>query len=293
VTADMHLIATEAKASVTAVCKALGVPRSSYYARRTRKPSPRQLDTRQLDVEIAAIFEAHKGRYGSPRIHRVLRAKRPVSRKRIASRMRALGLRARRPRRFRRTTVTDPTKAPAPNVLGRRFNGWDRPNRAWVGDVTYIWTLAGWVYLAVLIDLHTRAIVGWSVSNRCDTDLALEALDRAVARHAPGPGLLHHTDRGSTYTAGAYQQRLRDMKAVVSMSRKGNCWDNAVAEATLGTIKAELFQDHIPENLVAVRRALFPYIEGYYNRVRLHSTLGYKTPDQVHRQTTARGSRAA
>jgi len=135
--------------------------------------------------------------------------------------------------------------------------------------------------------------VGGSVSERCDADLALEALDRAVARHAPGPGLRHHTDRGSTYTAGAYQRRLRDVKAVVRMSPKGNGWDDAVAEATLGTIEAERFQDHVPKDLVAVRRALFPYIEGTDNRVRLHSTLGYETPDQVPRQTTARGARAA
>jgi len=293
VTADMHLIATEAKASVTAVCKALDVPRSSYYARRSRKPSQRDLDTQQLDVEIAAVFEEHKGRYGSPRVHRVVGAKRPVSRKRVASRMQALGLRARRPKRFRRTTVADATKVPAPNVLARRFDDWDRPNQAWVGDITYIWTLAGWAYLAILVDLHNRAIVGWSVSNHCDAELALQALDGAVARHSPGPGLLHHTDRGSTYTATDYQDRLRDMRAVVSMSRKGNCWDNAVAESTIGTIKAELFDSHIPADITEVQQALFPYVEAYYNRVRLHSALGYRTPDQVHQLTTARGSRAA
>jgi len=293
VTADMHLIAAEANASVSAVCRVLEVPRSTYYARRDRKPSERQLDTQKLDVEIAATFQEHKGRYGSPRVHRVLRASRPVSRRRVATRMQALGLRARRPKRFRRTTVVDPTKAPAPNVLDRRFDAWDRPDQAWVGDITYIWTLTGWVYLAVLVDLCTRAIVGWSVSTRCDTALALRALDGAVTRRNPGLGLLHHTDQGSTYTATDYQARLDELGIVKSMSRKGNCWDNSVAEAAIGTIKAELFSEHIPDDIHEVRGALFQYIEAYYNRLRIHSSLGYRTPAEFEHITSARGSRAA
>jgi putative transposase len=288
----MHLIATGANASVSAVCRALEVPRSTYYARRGRKPSERDVDTEKLDVEIKAVFKEHKGRYGSPRIYRAVRATRAVSRKRIAARMRVLKLRARRPKRFRRTTESDPSKVPAPNILARRFK-WERPNEAWVGDITYIWTRAGWAYLAIMVDLCTRSIVGWSTSKRCDAALALDALNNAVARHRPGDGLLHHTDRGSTYTASDYQARLDELGMVKSMSRKGNCWDNAVAEATIGTIKVELFGDHIPEDIHEVQRELFQYIEAYYNRVRMHSTLGYRAPAELEHVTPARGARAA
>ena len=181
----------------------------------------------------------------------------------------------------------------APNILARHFDIWERPNRAWVGDITYIWTRTGWAYLAVIVDLCTRGIVGWSLSAHCDAALALQALDAAVARHQPGPGLLHHTDRGSTYTAGSYQEQLKSLGMVVSMSGKGNCWDNAVAESTIGTIKAELLDDRIPAGITELRQDLFSYIKTYYNRVRLHSSLNYRTPEQVHALTTARGSRAA
>lgn len=191
--------------------------------------------------------------------------------------MRALGLRARRPKRFRRTTEADPSRMPAPNLLERRFDSW-QPDEAWVGDITYVWTLAGWVYLAIVVDLCTRAIVGWAVSRHCDTALALRALDAGEARRKPKPGFLHHSDRGSTYTADDYQARLRSVGARVSMSRKGDCWDNAVAESTIGTIKAELFGDDVPADIHEVQRMLFPYIEGFYNRRRLHSSLGYITP---------------
>jgi transposase InsO family protein len=201
--------------------------------------------------------------------------------------MRAQGLAARRPKHFRRTTESDPTKRAAPNTLARRFNGW-APDRAWVGDITYLWTLAGWVYLALLIDLGTRTIVGWAVSTQCDTELALRALNAAVARRRPGKGLLHHTDRGSTYTADDYQARLRQLGMLSSMSRKGNCWDNAVAESTIGTIKVELFGDRVPLDIHDVQRELFPYIEGFYNRRRLHSSIGYVSPAERERMAKSK-----
>lgn len=278
--ADVHLMAAETDTSVAAVCRALEVPRSTVYARRGRPLSDRARETAKLDVEIAAVFAENKGRYGSPRVHRVIRNRcKRLGRKRVEARMRVLRLKARRPKRFRRTTEANPTHMPAPNVLDRRFDDWTRPNQAWVGDITYIWTHGGWVYLAILLDLYTRGIVGWAVSTHCDAKLALEALDRAVARHRPPRGLLHHTDRGSTYTAEDYRRRLRALGMTESMSRKANCWDNAVAESTFGTIKAELFADAaIPADLHEASRALFPYIEGFYNRTRLHSSLGYKTP---------------
>lgn len=282
-TADVHLFADECKASVAAVCRALDVPRSTAYARRTRVPSRRAQQTAELDVAVKAAHAASEGRYGSPRVHQALRRTGyRVARKRIATRMRLLGLRARRPKRFRRTTEADPSKVAAPNLLARRFDGW-QPEQAWVGDITFIWTLAGWVYLAIVVDLGTRAIVGWAVSRHCDMALALHALNAAVARRRPPRGLLHHTDRGSTYTADHYQARVRELGMLVSMSRKGNCWDNSVAESTIGTIKSELFCGEVPDDIHQVRRVLFPYIEGFYNRRRLHSSLGYATPAERER----------
>jgi transposase InsO family protein len=279
VTADVTRLVDESKSSVAAVCRVLGLARSTVYAQRSRRISARALDTAQLDVEIKAAHAESQRRYGSPRIHHALRRQgRAVGRRRVAERMRALGLCGKRPKRFRRTTQSDPLHTAAPNILDRRFHSWHQPNQAWVGDITFIWTQDSWVYLAILVDLCTRAIVGWSVSQHCDTELALKCLNNAAARHRPPPGLLHHTDRGSTYTAGAYRKRLEELGMTASMSRTGNCWDNAVAESTFGTIKAELLNDETLENIHAVQQTLFPYIEGFYNRTGLHSTLGYATP---------------
>jgi transposase InsO family protein len=271
-------LAAACSAPVAAVCRVLKLPRSSVYAQRSRPMSARAKDTAQLDVEIAVVHAESSRRYGSPRVHQQLRREgRHVSRKRVEARMRTLGLQARRRKRFRRTTQADGSHTPAPNLLARRFN-WEVPNRAWAGDITYVWTAQGWCYLAILVDLCTRAIVGWALGDSCDTNLALRALEAAVARHRPAAGLLHHSDRGSTYTAAYYRARLQELGMHASMSRKGNCWDNAVAESTIGTIKAELFGDQIPRSIDEVRSLLFPYIEGFYNRHRLHSSLDYMTP---------------
>lgn len=289
-TADVHLLAAETKTSVAAVCRALELPRSSVYERRSRQPSRRAQDTALLDVEVAAAHEESKQRYGSPRIHRTLRRQgRRVSRKRVEARMKALGLRSKRAKRFRRTTEADGGHSPSPNLLERCFTR-ATPHEAWCGDITYIWTEQGWTYLALLIDLCTRSIVGWAVSEHCDAELALSCLNRAVAQHRPGVGLLHHTDRGSTYTADSYRRRLRELGMAQSMSRRGNCWDNAVAESTIGSIKAELF-DRVPVDIHDVRHQLFEYIESFYNRHRLHSTLEYITPNEK-QQLSAAGQAA-
>lgn len=273
-------LAKEAEQPIARVCRALDVSRSTVYAGRSRPPSLRRRDTMALDVEVKAVFREHHGRYGSPRVHQELRAQgRHTSRKRVANRMKELGLQARRPKRFRRTTQADGSPV-APNLLGRRFSGYAR-NEVWVGDVTYIWTLEGWLYLAILVDLGTRGIVGWATSEWCDTNLCLLALERAVARHHPPPGLVHHSDRGCTYTASAYQRRLAVLGMVPSMSRKGDCWDNAVAESTIGTIKAESLDGPAPPTRAAAVHELFVYIEGYFNRRRRHSALGYRTPVEV------------
>ena len=278
-TADVHLLADETRTSVAAVCRALELPRSSVYARRNRPPSRRAQDTAQLDVEVAALHAESKQRYGSPRVYRALRRQgRRVSRKRIEARMRTLGLRSKRGKRFRRTTQADAAHAPSPNLLNRQFTR-SVPHEAWCGDITFIWTQHGWVYLAILVDLCTRSIVGWAVSEHCDAELALRCLNRAVARHRPSVGLLHHSDRGATYTAGAYRSRLHELGMIQSMSRRANCWDNAVAESTIGSIKTELF-DAIPVDIHDVQHQLFEYIESFYNRNRLHSTLDYATPEE-------------
>ncbi len=276
--AAVHSLAKAANASVSAVCRVLEISRSTVYARQSPTPSARARATAALDVQIAAIHQESRGRYGSPRVHRELRRRgQRVGRKRVEARMRAQGLCGKRPRRFRRTTVRDPRQQPAPNRLARQFHR-GKPNQAWVGDITYVYTLGGWAFVAVLVDLCTRAIVGWATSNRCDTALALACFNQAVSRHNPGPGLLVHHDQGATYTAKDYLDRLKEVAAVASMSRKGNCWDNAVAESTFATIKIELFGDRIPADMAEVDRDLFEYIEIFYNRQRLHSTLGYITP---------------
>lgn len=286
-TADVRLFATEVNASVSAVCKALGLSRSTVYARANATLSARAVETVELDAAIQAEFTASGERYGSPRVHQSLRRKgRRVSRKRVEKRMQTLGLRGRAPKRFRRTTCSNPEHVPAPNVLERRFL-WPEPNQAWVGDITYVWTRNGWAYLALLTDLCTRRIIGWALSERCDTALVLKALRRAVERHRPSAGLIHHTDRGSTYTSGDYRGALDDFEMVASMSAKGDCWDNAVAESTNGTVKTEALGDYIPIDIHELGRILFLYIEGFYNHQRLHSSIGYKTPAEKERDVLA------
>jgi transposase InsO family protein len=283
VTVDVRLFASEVNASVSAVCKALGLSRSTVYARANATLGARAIETIELDAAIKAEFNASGRRYGSPRVHRALQRKgRKTSRKRIEKRMRVLGLRGRASKRFRRTTSSDPTHVPAPNVLDRRFM-WPEPNQAWAGDITYVWTRSGWAYLALLIDLCTRRITGWALSESCDTSLALKALHNATDRHRPAAGLIHHTDRGSTYTASAYRGALDHFEMVPSMSAKGNCWDNAVAESTIGTVKTEALGDYVPADSHELQRILFPYIEGFYNHQRLHSSIGYKTPTEKER----------
>lgn len=277
-TAVVSELTHEAGASVSAVCRALGTSRSAVYARRQATSGPRARETAALDAEIAAVHSEHKGRYGSPRVHSTLKTRgHRIGKNRVARRMRALGLRGRRPKRFRRTTDSAHSFPVAANVLDRRFT-WDRPNAAWVGDVTYIWTALGWVYLAILVDLCTRRIVGWSTSTRCDTELVLRALKNAVVQHRPRRGLIHHTDRGSTYASHDYRDRLKELGMIASMSRVANCWDNAVAESTIGTIKIESLDGWLPSSIEEVNTTLFRYIEGYYNPRRLHSSLGFLSP---------------
>jgi transposase InsO family protein len=275
---------------VTTMCRVLRVSKAGYYAWEKRGPSARTDETRVLLTQITVVHRASQRRYGSPRVHRELRALgRAVSRKRVERVMQAHGLRAKGARRWRVTTVADPAAAPAPNTLNRQFSPhlYPSPNRAWVGDVTYLWTRDGWLYLAVLIDLATREVVGWAMRHSLEGTLTLDALQMALQRRRPAPGLLVHHDRGTQYTAAVYQQCLTPHGAVASMSRTGNCWDNAVAESFFATLKRELIPDTPWATREEARAALFDYLERWYNRCRRHSTLEYRTPHE-HAQHLAR-----
>jgi len=246
---------------VRALCRVLGVSRAGFYAWQERAPSPHAQADDRLGLEIAAIHAESRQRYGSPRVHAELvdRGHR-TSRKRVARLMRQRRLAARRRRRFRVTTDSRHPFPVAPNVLARRFEQ-PVPDAAWVTDITYIPTGEGWLYLAVILDLYSRFVVGWAMSDRITRELALDALDMALVRRRPFQGLLHHSDRGSQYASGDYQAVLATAGIVCSMSRRGNCWDNAVAESFFATVKVELVHDAAWETRAAARSALFEYIE--------------------------------
>lgn len=259
-------------------CRVLGVSRSGYYQWRTSSVSARKASDEQLSAEVRAIHREHKGRYGSPRIHRELAARgQKVARKRVARLMKEEGLRAWMPRRFRRTTDSRHGYRIAPNLLQRDFTA-DAPNLAWAGDITYVPTLDGWLYLAVLLDLFSRRVVGWAMSDTIDTELALAALHMAAKRRRPAPGLIHHTDRDCRYASCDYQKALRDYALVPSMSRKGDCWDNAVSESFFATLEKELLSTSPLQTRRATREAVADYIENYYNSARRHSYIKYLTP---------------
>ena len=263
---------------IVVMCRVLDVSESGFYAWRKRPVCQRQREDAQLTEEIQQEFHAHQGRYGSPRLHAELRDRgRSVARKRVARLMREAGLYAKRKRRQALTTHRDPSHPVAPNLLNREFTA-SAPNKKWVTDITYIPTMQGWLYLAAILDLYSRMVVGWSMSGNCDEKLVECALDQALARRRPKAGLLHHSDRGSQYTSKAYQARLEQAGIQSSMSRKGNCWDNAAMESFFGTVKDECVGSTIYSSHEEARLELFTYMEVYYNRVRRHSTLGYVSP---------------
>jgi putative transposase len=259
-------------------CEVFEVSRSGYYAWVTRRASPREVEDAALIVEIKAAHKTGRGAYGSPRVHRELRAKgRRIGRKRVERLMREEGIVARKKRRFRRTTDSNHPHPIAPNVLERNFHV-ELPNTAWVTDVTYVWTFEGWLYLAAILDLFSRRVVGWAASANNDRALALSALDRAIATRAPTVGMIHHSDRGSVYASADYAEALTKLGAVKSMSRRGDCWDNAVAESFFATIKGEMIDhaDYLTRG--AAITAIADYIDGFYNPYRRHSALDYVSP---------------
>jgi putative transposase len=263
---------------VRLLCRTLGVSRAGFYAWRQRPLAPRARADERLGLEIAAIHTESRQRYGSPRIHAELAARGyRTSRKRVARLMRTRRLAARRRRRFRVTTDSRHRFPVAPNVLARQFER-GAPDMAWVTDITYIPTGEGWLYLAVILDLCSRFAVGWAMSERLTRDLTLQALAMALTRRRPPQGLVHHSDRGSQYASGDYQEALTQYGIVCSMSRRGDCWDNAVAESFFATLKRELVHEATWPTRSAARAALFEYIELFYNGWRRHSALGYLSP---------------
>jgi putative transposase len=266
---------------VVLMCRVLEVTRSGFYAWRTREPSARTRQDQRLRIEVRVIHRQTSGRYGSPRIHQELQARgERVSRKRIARLMQVEGLRGKKKRRFRVTTNSDHTYPVAPNLLDRKFAVEDvpGPDRVWVSDITYVPTREGWLYLAVVLDLASRLVVGWSMGETLETSLAVRALQAALDQRRPAPGLLHHSDRGVQYASNEYRALLEEQKAVASMSRKGNCWDNAVAESFFATVEIELIEDADWQTRNEARSAIFQFMELWYNRHRRHSSLGYLTP---------------
>jgi putative transposase len=270
--------AEKAEWPVEVQCEVLGVSRSGYYAWKGRPDSPRATEDAALVAKIKTAYKAGRGNYGSPRVHRELRATgHRVGRKRVERLMRKEGIAARKRRRFRRTTDSNHPDPIAPNVLNRNFEV-DLPNKAWVTDVTYVWTLEGWLYLAVILDLFSRRVVGWAASASNDRPLALSALDRAKCSRSPEPGMTHHSDRGSVYASGDYSDALTALGAIKSMSRKGDCWDNAVAESFFATIKGEMLDHADYATQEAAVAAIADYIDSFYNPCRRHSTIGYVSP---------------
>ncbi len=272
------IAAKEVAFPITAMCRVLGVSPSGYYARRARPAPKRATEDARLAAEIRAAHKASRGIYGSPRVHRELKAKGvQIGKKRVERLMNEKGLRGRCKRRFVRTTDSNHDHPVAPNVLDRKFET-DAPNRAWVGDVTYVWTAEGWLYLAVLLDLFSRRVVGWATSDTNDRELALAALDRALKARKPPSGLTHHTDRGSPYASEDYRAVLARRGIVASMSRTGDCYDNAVAESFFASLKAE-WVDHEDYSTREVAGAsLGEYIDRFYNPTRRHSHLGFVSP---------------
>jgi transposase InsO family protein len=270
--------AGEGALSIAATCRLLGVPRSSYYHQCSLRPSRRALYDAALTAEVIAVYNASKKRYGSPRIMRALRKRGiRIGKKRVAKLMSKQGLIARRKKRFRVTTDSEHDHPIAPNLLERDFSA-DAPNKVWVGDITYIWTQEGWMYLATMIDVFSRRVVGWAMRPYLSQALAIEAMRRALELRRPEPGLIHHTDRGCQYASKAYRKLLESAGIRQSMSRRGNCLDNAMAESFFSTLEHELLMDNDFQSRNGALWAVSEYIENFYNRERMHSALDYESP---------------
>ena len=272
--------AEKASHKVDALCRVLEVSRQGYYKWRKRSKSPRVDRQAALREAVREVFAESGDTYGSPRVLKALRERGIKASKRSVERtMRALGLTPPTLSKHFKTTVRNPEDPIVPNTLERDFTA-SRPNERWVTDITYVSTAEGWAYVAAILDLFSRSVVGWAISSTLETSLVDRALDMALSHRCPGPGLLHHSDQGCQYTSHDYRSKLAEHGIEVSMSRKGNCWDNAVAESFFATFKKELIHRRSWSTRIELRNAVFGYIEVFYNRRRLHSFLDYKTPAQ-------------
>jgi putative transposase len=260
------------------MCRVLDVSRSGYYAWRRRGESFRAKANRGLVERIRAVHTRSRQTYGSPRVHVDLREEGIVcGRHRVARLMRTGRIQGLRRRHPKRATGTTHGRLGAENLLGQQFYV-KRPNQVWAGDITTLWTGSGWLYLAVVMDLYSRSIIGWAMSNRMTEQIAMDALTMALERRRPSEGLLHHSDQGSQYASERFQRLLTEHGIRCSMSRKGNCYDNACVESFFSTLKTELTRRHRYATREEARAEIFEYIEAFYNRQRRHSTLGYKAP---------------
>jgi putative transposase len=272
---------------VALMCRVLHVARTGFYAWLARAPSARAQADARLRLEIRALHAASRRRYGRPRIHRELRAQGTrVSAKRVGRLLRLEGLRTTRARRYVVTTQSGPGPAHIPNRLGRQFAVAQVPgrDRIWVADATACWTAQGWLYLAVVLDLASRRVVGWAAGATLDQTLTMGALQRALTLRQPPPGLLHHSDQGTTYLGGAYQGLLTRHGCQVSCSRRGDCWDNAVMESFFATLKTELVHEAAWPTRAQAVGELAAFLDGWYNYERRHSSLGYLSPVEYERQ---------
>jgi len=270
--------AEKARFPISGMCRVLGVSQSGFFAWRDRPACQRQKHDLVCLAHIRTAFALSNGTYGSPRMHRdLIDGGHQIGRHRTARLMRENGLVARQKRRFKRTTDSGHAWPVAPNLLAQDFET-ERPDRKWGADISYIWTAQGWLYLAVVLDLHSRRIVGWATSDRLKRGLAVEALRRAIVNRDPAPGLIHHSDRGSQYCSVDYQAALRKRGILISMSGKGNCYDNSMVETFFKTIKSELIWPIAWQTRQQAENAIARYIDGFYNPVRRHSSLDFQSP---------------
>jgi transposase InsO family protein len=262
------------------MCKLLNVSRSGFHAWLKRPESCRKRENRALEAKIRVLYAASHGIYGAPRIHRDLTDDGVrCSKNRVARIMRKAGIRSRTQKKFKVTTNSKHNFPVAPNLLNQKFKA-AAPDHTWVGDITYVHTNEGWLYLAVLLDLFNREVVGWSTSSRLTRQLTIDALKMALGRRNPGKNLMHHSDQGSQYASNDYQKILKEHQVTCSMSRKGNCYDNAVAESFFGRLKSEWLHHKRYKSRSEATQSIFYYIEIFYNRKRRHSSINYVTPQE-------------
>ena len=262
---------------ISLLCRVLAVSRAGYYAWRKRPPSQRTMANQKLQQALWAVYDRSRQTYGYRRVHAAVQSQMPCNHKRVARLLRGAGWQAKRSRRYRVTTQANPAHPAAPNRLAQVFVA-TQPDQIWLSDITYIRTGQGWLYLAAILDLYARRIVGWAMGKRLKGDLTLKALEMALMTRRPKEGLIHHSDRGSQYTTKDYQALLSRHKALPSMSRTGNAYDNAPMESFFATLKTELVHHCQFETREQAQAALFDYMEIFYNRQRIHSALGYRTP---------------